>query len=87
LSGTYAIVGSLLSYFRRFSFFVKLKIQIEDQQEALCFFFFLRGDVAKEKEERERFCGICEDNLDKKRYAAALSLLVYSMCEFVLLIV
>jgi hypothetical protein len=29
------------------------------------FFSFLRGDVAKEKEEGERFCGICEENLDK----------------------
>jgi hypothetical protein len=41
-----------LSYFRHFSFFVKLKIQIEDQQEALCFFFFAWRRSEGERRER-----------------------------------
>lgn len=41
-----------LSYFRRFSFFVKLKIQIEDQQEDLCFFFFAWRRSEGERRER-----------------------------------
>lgn len=52
LSGTYAFVGSLYLIFVAFPFFVKLKIQIEDQQEALCFFFFAWRRSEGERRER-----------------------------------